>query len=652
MVQHLGIPTPQQQQQREFFTTTSSRETSAWTDRSLERSYDPAFNDASRFNSNTTSVHPRHLSVEHALKRCVGIQGVREFGVFILCENGDEKTYTSQTLTPYQQDIFTSRFRETFRSVVRKATAEGANTHPGIGTHFHEIPIIADEVCLAFDHDSMFQDFQEPNGRNHRKHSTTSDESSSGSRRRRVQRHIQEESDGDDSISIHRKRQRGKYRQDDDEDDDRPTPVQSIKTQSLRLDDEEEVRKFYMTRFKDMQQAACKVIGKAFVKLVEPKKQTHFPYTKGEDKRPPWWPATVGELKVRHREPDHLLKAERINLLIHILVMIIENKCEAVQKANLSVKKLEEVTMEAMSNWFNDTDHPANSKKRPFLREIFKVARLQERWKRGELDPNSRCSVMTHDGSMNGSDDEPEEGDEYDEADAAVLAAAAEMSTPDSLVSSNHTLMQNIQSTRPMEDNRVKGESSQTWRQLPVRGYPQPQGFSEHKMEDAQQSSFPNDSFRNKWELHATPNFQQPTPDPGHHTQYQSPPQHPMYGWQSSNMPVLNTSSNGPSPQPYYTTSPHTTSTGGYQLPPPLPLAQPMLPPLALSHPGYDGMGTRYDTGPANMGPQMRTGSLAHPYTGRGHEGGYQDFLNDGSMPQYGHGEEQLKEESHGMHTQ
>lgn len=65
--------------------------------------------------------------------------------------------------------------------------------------------------------------------------------------------------------------------------------------------------------------------------------------------------------------------------------MIIENNCEATQKANLTVKKLEEVTMEAMSNWFNDTEHPSNAKKRPFLKEIFKVARLQERWKRGEL---------------------------------------------------------------------------------------------------------------------------------------------------------------------------------------------------------------------------------------------------------------------------
>lgn len=75
------------------------------------------------------------------------------------------------------------------------------------------------------------------------------------------------------------------------------------------IGDDEEVEKFYYQRFRDMQQAACKVMGKAFVKLVEPKKQTHFPYTKGDEQAPPWWPSRNGSNKsVRHKEPDHLLK--------------------------------------------------------------------------------------------------------------------------------------------------------------------------------------------------------------------------------------------------------------------------------------------------------------------------------------------------------
>jgi len=81
--------------------------------------------------------------------------------------------------------------------------------------------------------------------------------------------------------------------------------VQSQKYQQLVIGDEEEVEKFYCQRFRDMQQSSCKVIGKAFVKLVEPKKQTHYPYTKGEAQAPSWWPL---DKKVRHREPDHLLK--------------------------------------------------------------------------------------------------------------------------------------------------------------------------------------------------------------------------------------------------------------------------------------------------------------------------------------------------------
>lgn len=79
---------------------------------------------------------------------------------------------------------------------------------------------------------------------------------------------------------------------------------------------------------------------------------------------------------------------ERIHLLVHILKMIIEpyhKQCPTVQKLGLNVKKLEEVTMEAMSTWFADKDRPENLAKKPFLKEIFKVAKKQERYKNGEL---------------------------------------------------------------------------------------------------------------------------------------------------------------------------------------------------------------------------------------------------------------------------
>jgi hypothetical protein len=99
------------------------------------------------------------------------------------------------------------------------------------------------------------------------------------------------------------KRKRAHY-----SNNDNPAFVPTQNTELLLIGNTESVEQYYMVRFKDMQQSACKVMGKAFVKLVEPKKQTHHPYTKGDSKAPPWWPETSGEHGVRHKEPDHLYK--------------------------------------------------------------------------------------------------------------------------------------------------------------------------------------------------------------------------------------------------------------------------------------------------------------------------------------------------------
>lgn len=56
-----------------------------------------------------------------------------------------------------------------------------------------------------------------------------------------------------------------------------------------------------------------------------------------------------------------------------------------IQKLKLNVQKLEEITIEALSGFFADKDNPANAKKRPFLNEIFKVAKQEERFKKEEI---------------------------------------------------------------------------------------------------------------------------------------------------------------------------------------------------------------------------------------------------------------------------
>jgi hypothetical protein len=54
-----------------------------------------------------------------------------------------------------------------------------------------------------------------------------------------------------------------------------------------------------------------------------------------------------------------------------------------IQRMNLNVKKLEEITFDALSAFF--TENETNAKKKPYLNEIFKVARQEERYKNGEI---------------------------------------------------------------------------------------------------------------------------------------------------------------------------------------------------------------------------------------------------------------------------
>ena len=95
------------------------------------------------------------------------------------------------------------------------------------------------------------------------------------------------------------------------EEDDTPMPAAAIRTRQIAIGDEKKITEFLINRLKMCQQNACKIAAKAFVKAIEPKKQTNYPYTKAENSAPPWWPPLPKDDPVngvRHREPDHLLK--------------------------------------------------------------------------------------------------------------------------------------------------------------------------------------------------------------------------------------------------------------------------------------------------------------------------------------------------------
>jgi hypothetical protein len=75
----------------------------------------------------------------------------------------------------------------------------------------------------------------------------------------------------------------------------------TLRTVSVKYD---KLDDYYIGRFTAMQQIACRLLLKVWIKVIQPKKQVKCPYNGGEEAKPAWWPQSV-----RHKEPDHLSKA-------------------------------------------------------------------------------------------------------------------------------------------------------------------------------------------------------------------------------------------------------------------------------------------------------------------------------------------------------
>lgn len=78
------------------------------------------------------------------------------------------------------------------------------------------------------------------------------------------------------------------------------------------------LERYLQCAFKHLRQVPCKSIVKAWIKVIEPRKKTKFPYIKGELTKPDWWPDSV-----QHREPDHLQKDDRIRLMTWIILAVL-----------------------------------------------------------------------------------------------------------------------------------------------------------------------------------------------------------------------------------------------------------------------------------------------------------------------------------------
>jgi hypothetical protein len=62
-----------------------------------------------------------------------------------------------------------------------------------------------------------------------------------------------------------------------------------------------------------------------------------------------------------------------------------ERQHKDIRKLHLNITKLEEVTTEALSSFFADKDNSKNAEKKPYLKEIFRVATQEERFRAGEI---------------------------------------------------------------------------------------------------------------------------------------------------------------------------------------------------------------------------------------------------------------------------
>ncbi|KAJ5272943.1 hypothetical protein N7478_008068 [Penicillium angulare] len=154
----------------------------------------------------------------------------------------------------------------------------------------------------------------------------------------------------------------------------------------ISIRDKDFVRRYYEKVFQNLQQTNCRVLAKAYIKLVEPRKQVNYPYNgrklvggrtqqlDPDETKPPWWPSGVS-----HREPDHLPKAERIRLLVHLL-------CELRTSHGITAHRLKEA------------DQPIRRQIVPAERlqimdEVYEVRGEEEKFIDGKTDGKTLVSI-------------------------------------------------------------------------------------------------------------------------------------------------------------------------------------------------------------------------------------------------------------------
>jgi hypothetical protein len=352
---------------------------------------------------------------------------------------------------------------------------------------------------------------------------------------------------------------------------------------------------------------------------------------------------------------------------VHILRLIINPDPDKAQNIkNINIKKLEELTNEAMSNWWNEKD---NLLKRPFLKEIFKVAKQEERYRNGELGmisfglytiPFTNPFHFTPDGDaliviMHGdersgmgiSDDEPDDGLRYDEDEDGNpdLTPTSSMPTPPE----NHVSPQltHLQSGFQSRQAEIDPSGYGCMRELPVRSYPTSQMDDQLAYTDTNQHS-----------LSSQPNYNTDRGSAGFQNQNLGTQDHnrrppwsangfpgvsPVFGsWASNsnnmmhNNPLQYNAFSSPLPHP----TPQATT---YQLPLPSSANQQPLPPMHHQAQAFNDqnlVGRSYE--PISPNGTLRSNTL-HPHLIPQQPNSFQEYLHDNSN--YGQGDAEMKDE-------
>ncbi|KAF2086946.1 hypothetical protein K490DRAFT_57413 [Saccharata proteae CBS 121410] len=235
-------------------------------------------------------------------------------------------------------------------------------------------------------------------------------------------------------VARSRKRPRSSSRnqslQEEEDDDPEEWPasidaaLEEQTTDKFRIDNRDRVIQIFALRLDQMQQLACKVILKAWIKNIEPKKQSKFPYVgsskdKDGNKRnkrskcvegsdtPPWWPTRkedwwsllpkCGSLdQVRHKEPDHLKKEERLILGVHLLLTQAEKNPGINGDCGIRglIKSTKDCSLQFDQDTSNGTDR--KTKRHRFLNEIYDLAEKWSDYRQGGLDPDSLVFVKIY----------------------------------------------------------------------------------------------------------------------------------------------------------------------------------------------------------------------------------------------------------------